>query len=161
VSRSALYRLRFPAVAAAVAALAAGGVLTATGSAGAARASGATHARPRCSDATLRGTYSYGYNGAAVAKGVSRPTATAGFDRFSGTGTSTGVTTYSDNGTIVDNNTPDTSVYTVRANCTGTIVFTIEGAQARFNLYASPSGDSFTLISTGASVVAGTENRVS
>jgi hypothetical protein len=158
VSRSALYRLRFPAVAAAVAALAAGGVLTAAGSAG---ASGATHARSRCSDATLRGTYSYGYNGAVVSKGVSRPTATAGFDRFSGTGTSTGVTTYSDNGTVVDNNTPDTSVYTIRGNCTGTIVFTIEGAQARFNLYASPSGDSFTLISTGASVVAGTENRVS
>jgi hypothetical protein len=155
---SGLRSRRGLAVLASVTALTAGGLLTAAGAAGASRV---TQPRPACSNATLNGTYAYGYNGAAVTKGVSRPTATAGFDRFNGAGRSTGVTTYSDNGTIVDNNTPDTSTYKVRADCTGTIVFTIEGIQARFNLYASPSGRFFTLISTGSSVVAGTETRVS
>jgi hypothetical protein len=145
-------------VLASVTALAVGGILTAAGTAGASRA---THPRPVCSNATLNGTYAYGYNGAAVTKGVSRPTATAGFDRFNGAGTSTGVTTYSDNGSVLDNNTPDTSVYKIRANCTGTIVFDIGGIKAHFNLYVSPTGRFFTLISTGSSVVAGTETRVS
>jgi hypothetical protein len=140
-------------------ALASGGALTLAATA---HASGATRAKPLCSNATLHGTYSYGYEGWTVSKGTRTPWSTAGFDNFSGAGTSTGVTTYVDNGVIVDNNTPDTSTYTLHADCTGTIVFKIAGSRARFNIYANPSGQSFTIIETDrGSVQAGNENRVS
>jgi hypothetical protein len=86
----------------------------------------------------------------------------AGFDHFNGAGTSTGVTTFVANGVVVDNNTPDTSAYTLHANCAGEIVFNVGGSLAHFNSYVDPSGQSFTVIQTDhGSVEAGTETRVS
>ena len=131
-----------------------------TASAGAAT-SGRTHRTHSCRNATLKGTYTYGYNGSSVSGGVSTPVSSAGFDTFSGKGTSTGVTTFVSNGVVENNNTPDTSTYSIGADCAGTIVFNIGGSLAHFNVYVSPSGDSFTLIETDAgSNIAGTETRV-
>jgi hypothetical protein len=137
--------------------LAAGVAVTLTATAS---ASGTTSARP-CSKATLLGTYSYGYEGWSVSKGTRTPWSSAGFDHFSGAGTSTGVTTYVSDGVVVDSNRPDTSTYTLRADCTGTITFKIGSSLARFNIYANPSGRSFDLIDIdGGSVQAGSETRV-
>ena len=49
----------------------------------------------------------------------------------------------------------------INADCTGTIVFHAAGSAFHFNVYVSPSGNSFSLISTDAgNAVAGTETRV-
>jgi len=163
MSRSAILRPRSRrGLAALVSAfvLAVGGALTLAGTAG---ASGATvTASSTCSDATLHGTYSYGYEGWSVAMGAKTPSSTAGFDHFNGAGTSTGVTTFVDNGVVISNNTPDSSTYTVQANCDGKIVFNVAGSLAHFNIYVDPSGQSFTIIQTDhGNVEAGTETRVS
>jgi hypothetical protein len=154
-------RRRLAAILATACALAAGGTLALAGTASASGtpAASASHS---CSDATLNGTYSYAYGGSLVSDGVSAPVATSGFDHFNGAGTSTGVTTFVDNGVVENNNTPDTSTYAVHADCTGTIVFNIAGSLAHFNIYVSPSGRSFSIIETDPGAVeTGTETQVS
>jgi hypothetical protein len=162
MSRSSLLRPRARhrlAVLASAFALAAGGTLALAGTAS---ASSTTPAHPACTDATLYGTYSYGYEGWSLSKGDKVPLSTAGFDRFNGAGASTGVTTFVRNGVVLDNNTPDTSAYTLNSDCFGTIVFNVAGSHAHFNIYVNPSGRSFSLIETDpGGVVAGTETRVS
>ena len=154
-------RRRRLAVVASACVLTAAGALALAGTASASSTARTTSASS-CSNATLNGTYSYAYEGWSVAKGASTPSATAGFDHFNGAGTSTGVTTFTANGVVENNNTPDSSTYTLSANCTGTVVFNIAGSIARFNIYASPSGKSFRIIQTDpGSVQAGTETRVS
>jgi hypothetical protein len=97
-----------------------------------------------------------------VSKAAKTPSSTAGFDHFNGAGTSTGVTTFVSNGVVIDNNTADTSTYTLQADCAGKIVFNVAGSLAHFNIYVNPSGQSFTIIQTDhGSVEAGTETRVS
>jgi hypothetical protein len=148
------------AVLASACALAGAGGLALAGTASASGAARTTSASS-CSDATLNGTYTYAYEGWSVAKGASTPSATSGFDHFNGAGTSTGVTTFVANGVVENNNTPDSATYALNANCTGTIVFNIAGSLAHFNIYASPSGKSFSIIQTDpGSVQAGTETRV-
>jgi hypothetical protein len=162
MSRSALLKScsrRRLAVLASACALTAAGALTLAGTAS---ASSKPPAKAACSDATLHGTYSYGYDGWSVSQGAKTPSSTAGFDHFNGAGTSTGVTTYVHNGVVVDNNTPDTSTYSVSAHCLGTVVFKVGGSLAHFNIYVNPSGRSFSVIETDpGSSVAGTETRVS
>jgi hypothetical protein len=114
-----------------------------------------------CSNATLNGTYAFGYVGWSISGGQIAPFSAAGFDTFNGAGTSTGVITVNSNGVVVNNNTTDTSTYTIESACTGTIVFNIAGTLAHFNVYVSPDGDQFMLIETDqGSVIGGTETRV-
>jgi hypothetical protein len=114
-----------------------------------------------CSNATLHGTYTFGYISWSISKGKSTPASEAGFDTFNGKGTSTGVITAVYNGVVAGNNTPDTSTYTINADCIGTIVFHSAGSLFHFTVYVSPSGNSFSLINTDAgNAVAGTETRV-
>ena len=164
MSRSVLPRIRprrrLTVLASACAALAAAGTLTLTGTASAAP-SAATGTTPSCSNATLNGTYNFGYISWSISKGKSTPASEAGFDTFNGKGTSTGVITALYNGVLAGSNTPDTSAYTINADCIGTIVFHAAGSVFHFNVYVSPSGNSFSLISTDAgTAVAGTETRV-
>jgi hypothetical protein len=162
MSRSVLSKLsprRRLAVLGSVGMLAAVGALALAGTASA--SSTAAPSSSSCSDATLHGTYSYGYEGWTVAKSGNSPTSTAGFDHFDGTGSSTGLTTFVDNGVVENNNTADTSTYTLNANCSGTIVFNIGGSLAHFNIYVSPSGKSFSVIETDPGTVqSGIETRV-
>jgi hypothetical protein len=162
MSRSILSKLsprRRLAVLGSVGMLAAVGALALAGTASA--SSTAAPSSSSCSDATLDGTYSYGYEGWTVAKSGNSPTSTAGFDHFDGAGSSTGVTTFVDNGVVENNNTADTSTYTLNANCSGTIVFNIGGSLAHFNIYVSPSGKSFSVIETDPGTVqSGIETRV-
>jgi hypothetical protein len=162
MSRPALSKLsprRRLAVLGSISVLAVGGALALAGTAS---ASSTAVASSSCSDATLNGTYTYGYEGWSVSKSANSPTSTAGFDHFNGAGSSTGVTTFVDNGVVENNNTADTSTYTLHADCSGTIVFNIGGSLAHFNIYVSPSGRSFSIIETDpGSVQSGTEARVS
>jgi hypothetical protein len=164
MSRSVISRIRprrrITVLASAGAALATAGALTLTGTASAAPGA-ATGTTPSCSNATLNGTYNFGYISWSISQGKSTPASEAGFDIFNGKGTSTGVITALYNGVLAGSNTPDTSTYTINADCIGTIVFLAAGSVFHFNVYVSPSGNSFSLISTDAgTAVAGTETRV-
>jgi hypothetical protein len=162
MSRSVIPRIRprrrITVLASACVALAAALLLIGTASAAPSSATGKTHS---CSNATLNGTYTFGYISWSISNGKSTPASEAGADTFNGKGTGTGVITAAYNGVVAGNNTPDTSTYTINADCTGTIVFNSAGNLFHFNVYVSPSGNSFSLISTDAgTAVAGTETRV-
>jgi hypothetical protein len=162
MSRSVIPRIRLrrriTVLASACVALAAALLLIGTASAAPSAATGKTHS---CSNATLNGTYTFGYISWSISNGKSTPASEAGADTFNGKGTGTGVITAVYNGVLASNNTPDTSTYTINADCTGTIVFNSGGSLYHFNVYVSPSGNSFSLISTEAgTAVAGTETRV-
>jgi hypothetical protein len=162
MSRSVIPRIRprrrITVLASACVALAAALLLIGTASAAPSAATGKTHS---CSNATLNGTYTFGYISWSISNGKSTPASEAGADTFNGKGTGTGVITAAYNGVLAGNNMPDTSTYTINADCTGTIVFNSAGSLFHFNVYVSPSGNSFSLISTDAgTAVAGTETRV-
>jgi hypothetical protein len=162
MSRSVIPRIRprrrITVLASACVALAAALLLIGTASAAPIAATRKTHS---CSNATLNGTYTFGYISWSISNGKSTPASEAGADTFNGKGTGTGVITAAYNGVLAGNNMPDTSTYTINADCTGTIVFNSAGSLFHFNVYVSPSGNSFSLISTDAgTAVAGTETRV-
>src|SRR4030081_1182591 len=164
MSRSVILRIRprrrITVLASPCVALAAAGALLFIGTASA-RPSAATGKTHSCSNALLNGTYTFGYISWSISNGKSTPASEAGADTFNGKGTGTGVITAVYNGVVAGNNTPDTSTYTINADCTGTIVFNSAGSLFHFNVYVSPSGNSFSLISTDAgTAVAGTETRV-
>jgi hypothetical protein len=162
MSRSVISRIRprrrITVLASAGVALATAGALTLTGTASAAPGD-ATGQVPSCSNATLNGTYTFGYISWQISQGKSTPASEAGFDTFTGAGA--GVITAVYNGVVAGSNTPDTSAYTINADCIGTLVFHAAGSLFHFNVYVSPSGNSFSLICTDAgNAVAGTETRV-
>jgi hypothetical protein len=153
-------RRRIAVLASGCAALAAAGAVALTGTASAAPST-AAGAKPSCSNATLNGTYTFGYISWQISKGKSTPASEAGFDTFNGKGTGHGVITAVYNGVVAGSNTPDTSTYALNADCIGTLVFHAAGSVFHFNVYVSPSGNSFSLINTDAgNAVAGTETRV-
>ena len=115
-----------------------------------------------CSNATLRGTYAVAETGWSVSAGGAAPISLAGFDVYDGAGTSTVVVTVNANGVVIYDNTPDTSTYTINADCTGTIVFNVAGNLIHFNVYVSPSGDQLWLVRTDPGIVISeTQTRVS
>ena len=147
-------------VSAGVAACAAAGVLTLVGTASAASPP-AARTRHSCRDATLKGTYIYYNDGWAVSGGRKKPFSIAGVDHFNGRGAGHGVTTFDVNGKLVNANTPETSTYTIKANCVGKIVFDTAGSIGHFTVYMGPSGHLLSLIETDKGAVGGgTESRV-
>jgi hypothetical protein len=142
------------------AAIITGGVLTLVGTASAASPP-ATRASHLCRNATLKGTYIYYNDGWVVSRGKRKPFSIAGVDHFSGADTGHGVTTFVVNGKLVNDNTHETSIYTIKADCIGKIVFDTAGSIGHFNVYVSPSGRLLSLIETDrGSVGGGTESRV-
>jgi hypothetical protein len=136
------------------------GLLTLVGTASAA-STPATGTRASCRNATLKGTYIYYNDGWLVSGGKKEPFSIAGVDRFNGVGAGHGVTTFDVNGKVVNANTPETSTYTIKADCIGKIVFDTAGSIGHFNVYVSPSGGLVSLIETDrGSVGGGTESRV-
>jgi hypothetical protein len=134
--------------------------LVGTTSAGAAT-SAVSGATPSCSDASLNGTYTFGATGFSVSQGVSTPVSTGGIDHFNGAGNGTGLATFDAAGVVANSDSPVTSTYTVNADCAGKVVFDVAGSLAHFNMYVSPSGDSFILVDTDpGNVLSGTETRV-
>lgn len=141
----------------AVCALAAAGTLLMTGSAQATDPAAPANASS-CGLATLKGTYLFEGTGASVSGTTTTPTAFAGSEHFNGAGAVTGSSTFSSGGTIFPRST-FTGTYTLTPGCTGTLTI---GTTLHFDIYAAPSGNSFTYVQTDpGSVSATTETRVS
>lgn len=131
---------------------------------GTARAAGA-EAPLSCSNATLKGTYSFAVTGWSIsAQGRATPFARAGFATFDGDGTGTGVLTITSNGVVVADHETDTGAYSIHADCTGTAVFNnpaIPGGHVDLSIYVGPSGNQYDFVVTDpGSVDAGTATRV-
>ena len=120
-------------------------------------------AQPECSEATLRGTYIYAYDGFIVGEGgEQQPFAYSGIESYDGAGTMTGIFSGSSNG-VIDEDVFYTGTYTVDAACTSelTTVDPVFG-EAHFDQFVDPSGDEFQFVQTDEGVVAsGSERRVS
>ena len=160
ISRTGPRRRNVVLTSAAVAASVAAGVLTFVGTASAA-APQAARTSPSCRDAALKGTYIYYNDGWLVSRGKKEPYSIAGVDHFNGAGAGHGVTTFDVNGKVVNANTPETSTYTIKADCIGKVVFDTAGSIGHFNMYVSPSGHLLSLVGTDpGSVGGGTESRV-
>ena len=108
-----------------------------------------------CSNATLKGTYVFGFNGSIE----STPFADAGLENYRGDGTASGVATTAQPVSQLT----FTGVYTVNSNCTITETDTYEnGAIYHYNEYTGPTGNILTFVETDeGSVDAGFLTRVS
>jgi hypothetical protein len=120
-------------------------------------------AQPECSEATLRGTYIYSYDGFNVGEGgEQQPFAFSGIESYDGAGRMAGIFSGSSNG-VIDEDVLYTGTYTVNADCTSelTTVDPVAG-ELHFDQFVDPSGDEFTFVQTDQGVVAsGSERRVS
>ena len=115
-----------------------------------------------CSNATLNGTYLFGYIGWQVQGNGnnSQPVAYAGQETYNGTGTVRGINSISVNGSITRNE-PYTGTYTVHPDCTGTLVENVGNVPIHFDLFIAPSGDEFVFLETDpGTVFASNESRV-
>ena len=106
----------------------------------------------RCSEATLDGRYLHAFDG-HITKGKDQgPFAVAGYQVFDGNGKSKGVSSFSVNGKITENE-PFSSTYKVKADCTGTQV--VEAAiTTEYDLFIAPDGSMYTFVQTDPGTVA-------
>ena len=107
-------------------------------------------AAPRvCTLATLQGRYLFAESGVLLppAFGVAVPTQAAdvGFHIFNGDGTGTDIVTVRIGSTVVLENLVSPLVYTVNADCTGTI--TVSNGPS-FDIFVAPDGTQFGSIAT-------------
>jgi hypothetical protein len=115
-------------------------------------------ARERCDLGTLRGTY-MGANAGVVTGGPDEgPFAAAEFQWFDGNGNIEGVfsANYSRN---ITRKAEFTGMYTVNADCTGTVTLTDD---TQYRLFIDPDGSMFAWVQTNPPqyVVSGVEQRV-
>jgi hypothetical protein len=114
-----------------------------------------------CGNATLQGTYTFASNGWTVSGGTATPFALAGVETYDGAGHTAGVVTTSLNG-VVTTAAPNTGTYSIGADCTGRAAYTNSGVTTHFDIYLSPTGDSFQFVGTDpGSVTSSTEARKS
>ena len=105
--------------------------------------------RPACTERTLRGSYVFSASGFNIVGGVQQPKAIVEVIVFHGDGTlEVPVATVSINGFII-RSLPSSGIYTVEANCSGTI--TLNGPT--FDIFFSPDGDVISLIQTNPNTV--------
>ena len=113
------------------------------------------HRTNPCSDASLKGTYTY----TEVGKDVNgNAFAESGIETYDGKGVMENKSFNTGGGSSLS-----TGSYSINADCTGTAVFSDESS---FNIYVSPYGDSFTFVQTSPStpnkpLASGEEKRVS
>jgi hypothetical protein len=110
------------------------------------------NAEARCSEATLDGRYLHAFDG-HITKGKNQgPFALAGYQVFDGNGKSKGVSSFSVNGKITENE-PFSSTYKVKADCTATQV--VEAAiTTEYDLFIAPDGSMYTFVQTDPGTVA-------
>jgi hypothetical protein len=116
---------------------------------------------PHCSVATLKGTYSWAYQGTQTAGSPKGPFASAGQSTFDGDGhVINGVFSGSSDGQVYGPLTY-TGTYTVNADCTGTEVDTPSaGPQEHYAEYDAPNGSRYSFVELDAGIVsAGTAYR--
>jgi hypothetical protein len=119
-----------------------------------------------CSNATLKGTYVFGFTGLFYSRQygqsggtTSTPFAYAGLEVYGGDGKSSGVSTTAQ---PVSQET-FTGTYTVNSNCTVTETDTYQnGSVYHYNEYTGPTGNNLTFVQTDPNYVdAGFGTRVS
>jgi hypothetical protein len=112
--------------------------------------------RAKCSEATLKGTYLFAYDGFGIKGTEQIPFAIAGYDVFDGQGEVKGLASANFNGKITRKE-PLPGRYTVKANCTGTLTFT---NGTRYDMFIAPDGSEFAFVRTNPEFVsAGFEQR--
>jgi hypothetical protein len=110
------------------------------------------NAEARCSEATLDGMYLFAFDGSITEGEDQGPFAVAGYQVFDGDGKSKGVSSFSVNGKITENQ-PFSSTYEVKADCTGTQV--VEAAiTTHYDLFIAPDGSMYTFVQTDPGTVA-------
>ena len=102
--------------------------------------------RPKCSEATLKGTYLFAQNGVEIKGDEQRPFAIAGYDVFDGQGEVKGIDSGNFNGEVFRKD-PFTGTYTVKANCTGTVTFR-DGDAIHGDIFIAPDGSKFAFVRT-------------
>jgi hypothetical protein len=99
----------------------------------------------------LKGRYLFANSGVLLppAFGVTQPTpaADAGFHIFNGDSTGTDIVTFSIGGQIALENVAAPIIYTVNADCTGTLTVTVPNGPS-FDLFIAPDGEQFARIPT-------------
>jgi hypothetical protein len=117
-----------------------------------------------CSEATLRGTYLFAFDGVQIKENDHghAPLAVAGYEVYDGKGEVNGVASTSVEGEI-SSNVSVSSTYTVNDDCIGTVTYT-DGSQV--DQFIAPDGSMLTFVQTNPGVVAsgfelqGTAKRV-
>jgi hypothetical protein len=115
-----------------------------------------------CSEATLRGTYLFAYQGVEIKDNDHVPFATAGYEVYDGKGNVSGIATTSVEGEVSRNET-FSGTYTVNEDCTGTSTYT-DGTH--YDEFIAPDGSMLTFVQTDPGFVAsafelqGTARRV-
>jgi hypothetical protein len=102
-----------------------------------------------CSEATLRGTYLFAYDGIEIKENDHAPFAVAGYEVYDGNGEINGVASTSVEGEISSNESIS-GTYTVNDDCTGTLRYT-DGTQ--YDQFIAPDGSVFTFVQTNPGVV--------
>jgi len=124
---------------------------------------GDRHDGHECSVKTLRGEYLFHASGYNISPtGVALPKAIIEKLVFDGEGNvSTPAVSVSINGTIVQPPQGAPGVYTVDADCTGTLTFA-DAAGVKFDLHIKPNGNRINMLQTNPNtVMQGTADRVS
>lgn len=117
---------------------------------------------PRCSLATLKGTYQFASSGFVLEGAAAVPLTVAGIDVLDGHGNLTSNSTAVGNGTVIFQNAIVTNgTYTIREDCTGTLNLGTGGIV--LDIFVAASGDAFDYVQTSPSggVLAGTIRRTS
>lgn len=116
----------------------------------------------QCSQATLNGDYVYAQDGFKVLGGNDAkqrvPFAQAGKETFDGAGKMHGTYASSENGAV--RRGTYTAVYTMNADCSGTLVITEGDKTFHYEMFATPDGNEIVWLQTDdGSVSAGWERR--
>jgi hypothetical protein len=107
-------------------------------------------AEAKCSEATLHGRYLFAFDGFEI-KGNDKvvPFAQAGYEVYEGNGKMNGALSGNFDGEIIHNEA-FSSMYAVKADCTGTLRYT-DGT--RYDLFLDPDGSKFTFVQTNPGFV--------
>jgi hypothetical protein len=115
-----------------------------------------------CSLATLNGVYVFDATGYNIVNSIPVPKAIVEVLTFDGNGTLTSLATVSMGG-VIHSGVPGSGIYTVNANCTGTLTFNplAQHPGPHFDIFISPNGKQYHMIETDANtVLAGVSTRV-
>jgi hypothetical protein len=111
-----------------------------------------TSSRAKCSEATLKGTYPFAFDGVEIKGNNDQlPFAIAGYGVFDGNGKEKSIVSSNFNGEVTRKE-HISGTYTLKADCTGTLTFA-DGSQ--IDMFIAPDGSMFTFVQTKPSELVG------